>query len=121
VVGEVGNPTRLTYYLETYALVLGAGGDHLRAARLLGASEAVRKAAGVPRYIYLAAPNGLYDRTVAALREALGDEDFETARSRGRTMSPHQAVSYAVDGRWEESILAGSPFGSVEAEPEEVD
>ncbi|HEX2180310.1 MAG TPA: tetratricopeptide repeat protein, partial [Actinomycetota bacterium] len=121
VVGEVGNPTRLTYYLETYGLVLGAGGDHLRAARLLGASEGVRKAAGVPHYIYLAAPGGLYERTVAALREALGDERFESAKRQGRTMSPHQAVGYAIEGRWVESILAGSPFGSIEVEPEEID
>lgn len=120
MVGEVGNPARLTYYLETYALVIAAGGDLERAARVIGASEAVRKAGGVPRYIYLAAPGDLYERTLEKLRSGLGERNFETARTAGREMTAQQAVAYALDGRSVEAALAGSPFGLVETEPEEV-
>jgi predicted ATPase/class 3 adenylate cyclase len=119
VVGEVRNPTRLTYFLETYALVLAGGGDLERAARVLGASEAIRQTGGVPRYIYLAAPGNLYDRTLEMLRSGLGDEGLEKARRAGRELTPQQAVAYALHGRSEEAILAGGPFRSVETEPVE--
>ncbi|HYN98826.1 MAG TPA: AAA family ATPase, partial [Actinomycetota bacterium] len=36
-------------------------------------------------------------------------------------MTAQQAVAYALDGRSEEALLAGSPFGAVETEPEEVE
>ncbi|HYN99341.1 MAG TPA: tetratricopeptide repeat protein, partial [Actinomycetota bacterium] len=121
IVGEVGNPARITYYLQTYALVLAATGDLERAARLLGASDAVREAGGVPHYIYLAAPGDLYERTLKSLRSQIGDKAFERARKAGHEMTAQQAVAYALDGRSEEALLAGSPFGAVETEPEEVE
>ncbi len=121
IVGKVGNPARMTYYLETYALVLAAAGDLERAARVIGASEAIREAGGVPHYIYLAAPGDLYKRTLRALRSSLGEQKFEEARNAGREMTMQQAVAYALDGRSEEAALAGSPFGVVEAEPDEVE
>ncbi len=121
IVGEVGNPARITYYMETYALVLAAGGDLERAARVIGASEAVRETGGVPRYIYLAAPGDLYERTLKNLRAGLGEQAFEKARKAGREMTMQQAVAYALDGRSEEEALAGSPFSLVETEPQEVD
>jgi tetratricopeptide (TPR) repeat protein len=120
IVGEVGNPTRITYYLETYALILAAQGDLERAARVLGASEAVREAGGVPRYIYLAAPGDLYERTVESLPKSLGKTVFDRLMSEGRLMTALQAIAYALDGRSEEAALAGSPFGAVETEPQEV-
>lgn len=120
IVGGVGNPTRTSYYMETYALVLAGGGELERAARLLGASEAVRETGGVPRYIYLAAPGGLYDKTVGHLRASLGEQDYHKAKKAGREMSMHQAVAYALDGRSEEAALAGSPF-RVETEPQEIE
>jgi predicted ATPase/class 3 adenylate cyclase len=120
IAGEVGNPARITYYLETYALVLAAQGSHERAARVLGASEAVRETGGVPRYIYLAAPGDLYDRTVESLQKRLGKAGFEKAKSEGRALTARQAIGYALDGRTEEAFLAGSPFGTVETEPKEA-
>lgn len=50
--------------------------NHREAARLFGAADAVRQRTGMVRYKVYEAD---YDSSVAAVRSALGDSDFESA------------------------------------------
>jgi non-specific serine/threonine protein kinase len=72
---------------------VAARGDPERAARLLGASDALLKAMGL----------GLQpqdqpeiDRYEAAIREQLGEEAFNSAWAKGQAMSLEEAVAYAL-------------------------
>jgi tetratricopeptide (TPR) repeat protein len=64
-----------------------------RAARLLGAMDAVRKALGTPRVEGLAAQ----ERHAAATRAALGEETFAAAWAEGQSMSLEQAIAAALE------------------------
>lgn len=66
-----------------------------RAARLSGAAEVLRVAIGHPAQP-LKRVNYDYDAYLAATREALGEAAFEAAFSEGQTMSPAQAIHYAL-------------------------
>ncbi len=63
------------------------------AAQLWGAAAALREAIGAPL-----PPNEReeYERDVAAVREALGEEAFSATWVEGRAMSMEQAVAYAM-------------------------
>jgi hypothetical protein len=41
-----------------------------------------------------------YDRDVAEVREALGEEVFSAAWAKGRAMAMEKAIAYAVEGRF---------------------
>jgi non-specific serine/threonine protein kinase len=68
-------------------------GDPGRAAMLLGAAEALRKASGVPLE-QLHRPQ--HDPTVAVLRAALDDAEFAAAWSAGGALSVEDALAYAL-------------------------
>jgi len=71
---------------------------HREAARLFGAAEAIRARAGAVRFkIYDAG----YEAAVAALRDALGEGDFDSAWAEGAAMSTDEAIAYAQRGRGE--------------------
>ncbi|HYN98612.1 MAG TPA: AAA family ATPase, partial [Actinomycetota bacterium] len=95
---EVGSQSRMSYYVEAYALILANRGDDERAARLLGAAEALQRAASVPRYDYLKPPKPVHDRVVSQLQRRLGDAAYEQAKSVGRLMTSEQAVADALSG-----------------------
>src|SRR5699024_2169234 len=71
-------------------------GDHRRAARLFGAAQAIRERTGQVRFKTYDAD---YERSVAALRQAMGGEDFETGWAEGAASSADEAISYAQRGR----------------------
>ena len=78
-------------------LITGAGG-HRVAARLFGAADATRKRMGQVRFkIHQAS----YDNAVAALRDTLGENNFDAARAEGAELSPVEAIAYAQRGRGE--------------------
>ncbi len=90
---EMGN-RRVFFPLEELALISASRGDAERAARLLGAVEALRKARSIP-------PMGVstfVDRSegLAAVRATLGDAQFAVALAEGRTMTREQAIEYAL-------------------------
>jgi predicted ATPase/class 3 adenylate cyclase len=64
-----------------------------RAARLIGASSALREAIGAP---LSAAANAELDRFLAGLRDDLGDEALHQALAAGRRMSSREAIGYAL-------------------------
>jgi hypothetical protein len=68
-------------------------GPRERPARLLGAAEALRAAAGAP---VRRRNQALYDLTTAAARGLLEEEAFGAAWRAGRAMSLEEAVAYAL-------------------------
>jgi ATP/maltotriose-dependent transcriptional regulator MalT len=95
LLAEVGERPGAGTCLEGLASVAVAHGAPERAARLLGAVQALRDAIGAPvPPEYRAA----YERTAAAARTALGEEAFTAAWAEGRTMPWEQAVTYALGG-----------------------
>ncbi len=79
--------------LARLAELCGTEDDAGRAARLLGAAEALREAID-PR-LSPGERKG-HDRSVAAVREALGDEAFEAAWAEGQDMTMDEAIAYAL-------------------------
>jgi non-specific serine/threonine protein kinase len=68
-----------------------------RAARLWGAAEGVEEAFGI-RLTPLAHTSTNYEDHLAAARAGLNDEEaFSAAWSEGRTMTPEQAIEYALE------------------------
>lgn len=84
--------------LECLAILAASAGANREAGRLFGAADAVRGRTGYVRFrIYDAA----HDTSVAALREALGDNDFGEAWAEGAALSIEEAIAYAQRGRGE--------------------
>ena len=80
-------------FLEGIAVVTLATGHPARAARLFGGAEAQRNDTGVPLDPHL---QGEYDRTMASLREALGEEAFIAEWEAGQAFSLDEAVAEAL-------------------------
>jgi predicted ATPase/class 3 adenylate cyclase len=88
---EVGNRTGMAIVLDNLAAKSSAEGNHLRALRLAGASEAIKEAAGghaPPPLIDLPDPR-------EAAREVLGDAAVVAAWEEGRAMALDQVLAYA--------------------------
>jgi predicted ATPase/class 3 adenylate cyclase/DNA-binding CsgD family transcriptional regulator len=82
--------------LEYLAVVAVGRGSSQEATRVLGAAAAIRDRTGQVRFsIYDAA----HDLALAALRESLGDREFETAWDEGAALSTEEAVAYLQRGR----------------------
>jgi predicted ATPase/DNA-binding CsgD family transcriptional regulator len=80
--------------LDLLATAISMRGDHERAARLFGAAEAAREAAGVS---VLPSTRADYDRGVAAARTGLGEAAFDPAWAEGKAMPPKLAVELALN------------------------
>ncbi|WP_375482809.1 LuxR C-terminal-related transcriptional regulator [uncultured Mycobacterium sp.] len=84
--------------LECLAYIAGDAGSQREAARLLGAAHAVRQRIGEVRFkIYDAG----YEASVTALRNAMGEKDFDAAWAEGAALSNEEAIAYAQRGRGE--------------------
>ncbi|HEY5150517.1 MAG TPA: LuxR C-terminal-related transcriptional regulator [Mycobacterium sp.] len=84
--------------LEVLAGLVGRARGHHEAARLFGAADAMRRPGGEVRFkIY----DSDYERSIAAVRDAMGDSDFDAAWAEGAALSTDEAVAYAQRGRGE--------------------
>ncbi|MCV7259122.1 helix-turn-helix transcriptional regulator [Mycobacterium shimoidei] len=84
--------------LECLAVLAVESGNHREAARLVGAADAIRQRTGAVRFkIYDAG----YESRLADIRNALGENDFEAARTEGFALSTDEAIAYALRGRGE--------------------
>ena len=73
------------------------GPEAERWARLFGAAKGLHEAVGVPVYAYYEPHRSIYERTVAAVRSQVGEEEaFEEERAEGRATTFEQAVEYAL-------------------------
>jgi DNA-binding CsgD family transcriptional regulator/tetratricopeptide (TPR) repeat protein len=84
-------------YLEDVADIAGRVGRAEAAARLYGAADAQREAAGRPVYALFRAE---FERDVGIARAALGEAAFAAAWAAGRALPPEQAVAEALDPTW---------------------
>ena len=84
--------------LECLAALAGESGSHREAARLFGAAHSIRQRMGAVRF-------KVWDvgceASVAALRDALGEHDFDSAWNEGAALSTEEAIAYAQRGRGE--------------------
>jgi predicted ATPase/DNA-binding CsgD family transcriptional regulator len=96
VSAELGNESDVVHCLEGLASIAGAEGSIVRAARLWGAAEALLEEieAGVHTYV---PDRSLHQSQVASARARLDEEAFEAAWAEGRTMTPEQAIEYALE------------------------
>ncbi len=81
--------------LEGLAVAVAAQGNHVWAAHLWGAAEALREALRTP---LPPIEQASYRRAVAAARTGLGEHAFATAWARGRSLSPEQALAAPGQG-----------------------
>jgi predicted ATPase/class 3 adenylate cyclase/DNA-binding CsgD family transcriptional regulator len=84
--------------LECLAALAGDAGSHREAARLFGAAHAFRQRRGAVRFKIWDAS---YEASVAAVRDALGEKDFESAWAEGVALPTEEAIAYAQRGRGE--------------------
>jgi predicted ATPase/class 3 adenylate cyclase/DNA-binding CsgD family transcriptional regulator len=82
--------------LECLGTLAGDAGSHREAARLFGAAEAIRQRIGSVRFKIHDAG---YQASVAALRDALDEKDFDSAWAEGAALSTEEAIAYAQRGR----------------------
>jgi DNA-binding CsgD family transcriptional regulator len=94
---ELGDRGNIAYILEGLGIVAGARGEAGRAARLLGASEALISAIGLRGHTYYRPDRALYGRIEARARATLDRAAFEAAKEEGRAMSPERAIEYALE------------------------
>jgi tetratricopeptide (TPR) repeat protein len=90
---HTGNRGAVANQLESWAYLALRAGRHVRAARLLGAAEAIREAA---ESVMLSFERREYDAAVEALRRALPGDEFAEAWADGRRLSIDEAVSLAL-------------------------
>ncbi|MGO9734572.1 LuxR C-terminal-related transcriptional regulator, partial [Mycobacterium sp.] len=82
--------------LECLAALAGQDDSHREAARLFAAAESIRQRMGAVRFkIY----DADYQASVAALRDAMGEKDFDSGWAEGAALSTEEAIAYAQRGR----------------------
>jgi DNA-binding CsgD family transcriptional regulator len=89
---------RIPDILECLAALAGDAGSHREAARLFAAAESIRQRMGAVRFKIWDAG---YQAAVAALRDAMGEQDFDSAWAEGAALSTEEAIGYAQRGRGE--------------------
>jgi predicted ATPase/class 3 adenylate cyclase/DNA-binding CsgD family transcriptional regulator len=82
--------------LECLATLAGDAGSQSEAARFFGAAEAAGQRMGIVRFKVWDAG---YEASVIALRDAMGEKDFDSAWAEGAALSTEQAIAYARRGR----------------------
>jgi tetratricopeptide (TPR) repeat protein len=88
-----GNRGAVANQLECLAYLAIVKGDAVRAARLLGAAEALREVADAP---LLSSERPEYDAQVERLREQLDEVALGSAWAGGRAMTADEAVEFAL-------------------------
>lgn len=91
---ELGTRHHLAECLEAFGALAAVQEDAARAARLLGAADALRETMGAPLPVYARAE---YDRHMAQVRARLDRAAWNTAWNEGRAMSLERAADYALE------------------------
>ena len=84
----------VAFGLEMLAGVAGANGKPVKAARLLGAAEALRQSVGTP---VEGTEMQFYTRIISQVSSGLDKESFATEMLDGHAMTLEQAVAYALE------------------------
>jgi DNA-binding CsgD family transcriptional regulator len=97
IADKTGGFLRLPDTLECLAMLAGEA-NHQHAARLFGAAEGIRQRHGEVRFKAFQAG---YESSVAAVREALGEDAFDSAWAEGAALPTEESIAYAQRGRGE--------------------
>jgi DNA-binding CsgD family transcriptional regulator len=84
--------------LECLGTLAADSGSHREAARPFGAAHGIRQRMGAVRFKI---EDEGYEASVAALRDAMGEADFDSAWAAGAALSVEEAIAYAQRGRGE--------------------
>lgn len=103
--------------LESLADITRAAGSLHEAARLYGAADAIRQRIGVARFMI---HEPAYQTSISALREAMGEKEFESTWTEGTGLTTEQAITYAQRGRGERKRPASGWASLTPAEREVV-
>lgn len=90
---DVGDVSNTGYFLKGLAGVIAQKGEATRAARLIGAAEALLEASHSPASRHDTLDAAFHDRLVAALQSALGGLAFAAAWSAGQELTPGEAMA----------------------------
>ena len=82
--------------LECLATLANEAGRQREAARFFGAADAIRQRMNVVRFKVWDAD---YEASLAVVRDALGERDFDAAWAEGTALSIEEAIAYAQRGR----------------------
>jgi predicted ATPase/class 3 adenylate cyclase/DNA-binding CsgD family transcriptional regulator len=86
------------FALDCLAIVAAEEGSHLSAARLFGAAQSAREHMGLVPFEVLRKED---EARVAAVRDTLGQNEFDAAWAEGAALSIDEAAAYAQRGRGE--------------------
>jgi len=90
---DLGHRAAVANQLECFGFIARAQAQSQRAARLLGAAEALREIIGAPMVGFERIE---YDREIVMLHEQLDDVTFASEWATGRALSMDQAIEYAL-------------------------
>jgi predicted ATPase len=83
----------IAYALEAFAQLASAGDQFPRSALLWGAAEGLRQSLNL---FQLPSRDSLYKSLIPTVREKMGNESFEEAWTKGKSMSMDEAIEYAM-------------------------
>ena len=92
---EFGGRAYVAHELESFAFIAQADNQPARAARLLGAAEAVQERIGTSPFGVERLENE-YKKTIAWLHTQLDETAYDACWSEGCAMTMEQAISYAL-------------------------
>jgi DNA-binding CsgD family transcriptional regulator len=95
---RLGGDLVVPFALDCLAGVAAESDNHLLAARLFGASDAALQHMGMVRFKVREAEDAA---RITAIRDALGENDFDGAWAEGASLSIEEATAYALRGRGE--------------------
>jgi predicted ATPase/class 3 adenylate cyclase/DNA-binding CsgD family transcriptional regulator len=84
--------------LECLAVLAVVAGSHREAARLFGAADGIRQRIGHVRFKIF---DAVYEASMAELRDAMGEKDFDSGWAEGTDLSTDEAIAYAQRRRGE--------------------
>jgi predicted ATPase/class 3 adenylate cyclase/DNA-binding CsgD family transcriptional regulator len=96
--GGIGVCLEVPDILECIADLARAAGNHHEAARFFGAASGIRQRMGAIRFKVWDVG---YEASVTALRDALSEQEFDSAWAEGAALSIQEAIAYAQRGRGE--------------------
>jgi predicted ATPase/DNA-binding winged helix-turn-helix (wHTH) protein len=92
---EFGDRRGIAWCLGILSCAEVAEGRHLRAARLRGAMEGLLESVGAP--IQVSYNQWIGDRSLEAMKSALGDREFHAAVTEGRALSLARAIQFGLE------------------------
>ncbi len=98
IASNVGGEVLVPEILECFADIARIEGSHRDAVRLLGMAAAARQRMGSCRFRVF---DAAHDASVAELRNALGNKDFDEAWAEGESLSTEEAIAYVQRGHGE--------------------